>query len=154
MRKISNEEKKKRGTYKPSKDANKGKEIIVFDNLKPVSEIEPPEEAKNNPYLLEAWRYTINPLIATKKIFLPNVADLNHLFILLREIYKLNTELQKTEVNSPNYKALNQMLIATMKEYSSLADRYFISPLAQERAKGFATQKEKPTNPLEDFLNS
>lgn len=156
--KKSIEEKKLDGTYRPDRDKPDAPEVVILkqkmDGLKVLS-IEPPDEIKNDAYLIEAWEWTVNPICGLGIIYKQDIQSLYHLSFLLKEISRIKNEISKISVKNKNYKTLNQLLVSNIKEYSNLAGHFLVTPMARMKASSFALHnEEKKKDELEEFRDS
>lgn len=141
-------EKKRNGTFKPSRDGNReateNKIIEIVGNEKISFEL--PSEIQNEE-VISFYKWHTNFLNQLHILTPADIPTLNQMYLTLQQIKNIDSEIQKTEITDlDKYTALTKLRIKLCNLFNQVATQFYITPTARAKLTLDHLEIEKKQN--------
>lgn len=141
-------EKKRNGTFKPSRDGNReateNKIIEIVGNEKISFEL--PSEIQNEE-VISFYKWHTNFLNHLHILTPADIPTLNQMYLTLQQIKNIDSEIQKTDITDlDKYTALTKLRIKLCNLFNQVATQFYITPTARAKLTLDHLEIEKKQN--------
>lgn len=141
-------EKKRNGTFKPSRDGNReateNKIIEIVGNEKISFEL--PSEIQNEE-VISFYKWHTNFLNQLHILTPADIPTFNQMYLTLQQIKNIDSEIQKTDITDlDKYTALTKLRIKLCNLFNQVATQFYITPTARAKLTLDHLEIEKKQN--------
>lgn len=137
MAKLPTEYKKLKGTLNVTREKQKPAADVKISKINGIIfagdiKISCPKTIKTT-YCKKFWKSLINMLINLRILSPNDLAEIEHMILILEFLREVDKKLAETDFLNPQYDVLLDRQTKLYKQWASLSAKYYISPVARQK---------------------